>query len=125
MIDGSRVVTGPDTLTPMWGLDLAVSSPSQHAGFEVYRDRPDNARELFTAIGLEDELRREPDSREKIERRIENVREIVNALATYEGRDGQPTLSGFLEKVALLDRDAGEGREGRNAKCWNGSSCRP
>ncbi len=47
------------------------------------------AKELFTAIGLEDELRREPDAREKIERRIENVREIVNALATYEGRDGQ------------------------------------
>jgi superfamily I DNA/RNA helicase len=63
------------------------------------------AKELFMAIGLEDELRREPDARVKIERRIENVREIVNALATYEGRDGQATLSGFLEKVALLDRD--------------------
>jgi DNA helicase-2/ATP-dependent DNA helicase PcrA len=63
------------------------------------------ARELFATIGLEAELRREPDSRERIERRIENVQEIVNALATYEGRAGQPTLSGFLEKVALLDRD--------------------
>ncbi len=63
------------------------------------------AREMFAAIGLEAELRREPDSREKIERRIENVQEIVNALATYEARAGQPTLSGFLEKVALLDRD--------------------
>ena len=29
-----------------------------------------------------------------------------------------------LGMVALLDRDAGEGREGRNAKCWNGLSCR-
>ncbi|MGW8312541.1 MAG: ATP-dependent helicase [Desulfuromonadales bacterium] len=64
-----------------------------------------SARELFTTLALEDELRREPDSREKIERRIENIREIVNALATYEGRENQPTLSGFLEKVALLDRD--------------------
>jgi len=63
------------------------------------------ARQLFTAIGLEDELRREPASREKIERRIENLHEVINALATYEGRDGKPTLSGFLEKVALLDRD--------------------
>ena len=63
------------------------------------------ARELFAAIGLEDELRREPDSREKIERRIENLHEVINALATYEKRDGQPALSGFLEKVALLDRD--------------------
>jgi DNA helicase-2/ATP-dependent DNA helicase PcrA len=63
------------------------------------------ARQLFAAIGFEDELRREPDSREKIERRIENLHEVINALATYEGRNGKPTLSGFLEKVALLDRD--------------------
>jgi DNA helicase-2/ATP-dependent DNA helicase PcrA len=63
------------------------------------------AKDLFAAIGLEAELRREPDSREKVERRIENVQEVINAIATYEGRDGKPTLSGFLEKVALLDRD--------------------
>ncbi len=63
------------------------------------------AKGLFAAIKLEDELRREPDSREKIERRIENVHEIVNAIATYEQRQGKPTLSGFLEKIALLDRD--------------------
>jgi superfamily I DNA/RNA helicase len=63
------------------------------------------ARELLSAIGLEDELRRDPDSREKIERRIENVQEVINAIATYEQREGKPALAGFLEKVALLDRD--------------------
>jgi DNA helicase-2/ATP-dependent DNA helicase PcrA len=63
------------------------------------------AKGLIAAIGLEEELRRDPDSREKIERRIENVQEVVNALASYEERDGKPTLSGFLEKIALLDRD--------------------
>jgi DNA helicase-2/ATP-dependent DNA helicase PcrA len=63
------------------------------------------ARELFAALGLEDELRREPDSREKIERRIENLQEVINAIASYERREAGPTLSGFLEKVALLDRD--------------------
>ena len=63
------------------------------------------AKDLFAAIGLEEELRRDPDSREKIERRIENVQEVVNALASYEELDGKPTLSGFLEKIALLDRD--------------------
>jgi superfamily I DNA/RNA helicase len=63
------------------------------------------AKDLFAAIGLEDELRRDPDSREKVERRIDNVQEIINAIATYEGREHKPTLSGFLEKVALLDRD--------------------
>jgi DNA helicase-2/ATP-dependent DNA helicase PcrA len=65
----------------------------------------ETTKELFAAIGLEAELRRDPDSREKIERRIENIHEIVNAVASYEGRDGKPSLSGFLEKVALLDRD--------------------
>jgi DNA helicase-2/ATP-dependent DNA helicase PcrA len=63
------------------------------------------AKDLYAAIGLEAELRREPDSREKVEHRIENIQEVINAIATYEGRDSKPTLSGFLEKVALLDRD--------------------
>ena len=63
------------------------------------------AKDLFAAIRLEDEIRREPDSREKVERRIENVQEVINAVATYEKREVKPTLSGFLEKVALLDRD--------------------
>ncbi len=30
---------------------------------------------------------------------------MINALASYERRDARPSLSGFLEKVALLDRD--------------------
>jgi superfamily I DNA/RNA helicase len=63
------------------------------------------AKELFTEIRLEEELHREPDSHDKIERRIENLHEFINALASYERRDASPSLSGFLEKVALLDRD--------------------
>jgi len=42
----------PTTLTPMWGLDLNQEADSEHARFEVYRDRPDNARELFTDMLL-------------------------------------------------------------------------
>ena len=76
------------------------------------------ARALFAAIGIEDELRRDPDSLDKIERRIENVHEIVNAIASYEQRESQPTLSGFLEKVALLDRDepGGDSKEKKLAQ---------
>ncbi len=73
--------------------------------FRAGGDLARTTRELFTAIGLEDELRRDPDAKEKIERRIENVEEVVNAIATYMARDARPTLTGFLEKVALLDRD--------------------
>ncbi|MEJ2470652.1 MAG: UvrD-helicase domain-containing protein [Desulfuromonadales bacterium] len=65
----------------------------------------ETTRDLLATIGLEDALRREPDAREKIERRIENLHEIINAVASYEQREGQPSLAGFLEKVALLDRD--------------------
>jgi len=50
-------------------------------------------------------LRRAPESREQNERRVENVEEVVNAISRYCGREAQPTLTGFLETVALLDRD--------------------
>jgi inner membrane protein len=46
----------PIGITPMWGIDLNVASDSQHAKFEVYRDRPDNARDLFLAMLLGREL---------------------------------------------------------------------
>jgi len=42
----------PIGITPMWGIDLNVAEASQHAKFEVYRDRPDNARDLFLAMLL-------------------------------------------------------------------------
>ena len=42
----------PTGLTPMWGLDLNAASDSQHANFAVYRDRPDNAKDLFLAMLL-------------------------------------------------------------------------
>jgi inner membrane protein len=42
----------PTGITPMWGIDLNVASATQHARFEVYRDRPEQARERFTAMLL-------------------------------------------------------------------------
>lgn len=69
------------------------------------RELADTTRSLFEAIGLADELRRAPESREQSDRRVENIEEIVNAIASYAEREARPTLTGFLEKVALLDRD--------------------
>lgn len=40
----------PTGITPMWGLDLNATSDSGHADFKVYRDRPDNARDLFLTM---------------------------------------------------------------------------
>jgi len=42
----------PIAITPMWGIDLNVASDSQHTKFEVYRDRPDNAKDLLLAMLL-------------------------------------------------------------------------
>ncbi len=42
----------PTGITPMWGIDLNVTTTSQHAKFEIYRDRPNNARDLFLAMLL-------------------------------------------------------------------------
>ncbi len=62
-------------------------------------------RSLFDTVGIAEELRRAPESREQADRRVENVEEIVNAIARYMAREANPTLTGFLETVALLDRD--------------------
>lgn len=42
----------PTGIAPMWGLDLNTASPSRHASFEIYRDKPANAGNLFLAMLL-------------------------------------------------------------------------
>jgi DNA helicase-2/ATP-dependent DNA helicase PcrA len=73
----------------------------------------DTLRALLVELQMEaeirrmaqDPLRRKNDEASKAERRIDNLHEVVNALAGYEEREGQPTLTGFLEKVSLLDHE--------------------
>jgi DNA helicase-2/ATP-dependent DNA helicase PcrA len=65
----------------------------------------DTARELLEELGLEDELFRTAEDPAKARRRLDNVAEVLNAMASYEERETAPTLAGFLEKVSLLDRD--------------------
>jgi DNA helicase II / ATP-dependent DNA helicase PcrA len=62
-------------------------------------------REFLATLKIEDELYRTADDPAKAKRRVENVAEVLNALASYEEREAEPTLAGFLEKVSLLDRD--------------------
>ena len=42
----------PTSTRPMWGIDLNTASAAEHARFEIYRDRPENARDLFIAMLL-------------------------------------------------------------------------
>ncbi|BCR06412.1 DNA helicase [Desulfuromonas versatilis] len=65
----------------------------------------DTAREFFAEIKLEDEIYRGTDDPKKARRRVENLEEVVNAMASYLEREEKPSLSGFLEKVSLLDED--------------------
>jgi len=64
-------------------------------------------RDYFKEAGLEDEIYRSSDDPAKARRRVENLEEVINAMASYQEREGVPTLEGFLEKVSLLDDDHG------------------
>ena len=106
--------------TPQWG-DLppaALRGISQFRGL-VNRfhcsaeSRPpvETLRELIGAIGYREELSRlYPDPLEQ-QARWASVEEVVNAAGSYHGRAGRPSLSGFLEELALTvydeDRDKG------------------
>jgi DNA helicase-2/ATP-dependent DNA helicase PcrA len=72
----------------------------------------DTARELLTDLALEEEIYRTAEDPKRGRRRADNVAEVINAMASYEEREATPSLSGFLEKVSLLDRD----EPGRNDK---------
>jgi superfamily I DNA/RNA helicase len=67
--------------------------------------------ELFRRVGIEEELHRTIDDPKVARRRMENVEQIVNSLAGYEERTLNPTLSGFLEKVSLMDEERFSGRD--------------
>jgi len=42
----------PTSVTPMWGIELNLVSPTQHAKFRIYRDRSEDMRERFGAMLL-------------------------------------------------------------------------
>ena len=65
-------------------------------------------REILETTGYTEELRAE--GTEEAEERIENIDELISKAADYEEAQETPTLSGFLEEVALIaDIDSLEG----------------
>ena len=66
--------------------------------------------ELLEATGYVADL--EAEDTEEAKSRIENIDELISKIAAYEQSETEPTLSGFLEEVALvadidsLDQDA-------------------
>ena len=61
--------------------------------------------EMVRQIAYQDEIKRNYDKPADQEARWAAVEEVINALANYEKRAKKPTLSGFLDEVALADRD--------------------
>lgn len=64
----------------------------------------DSVSQLIQAIidetGYVDELKAE--GTDEAEQRIENIDELINKAVDYEQGEENPTLSGFLEEVALV-----------------------
>jgi len=73
--------------------------------FQRAADFAETGRVFIDELGMEDELYRTADDPQKARRRVENVEEVINAMASFQQREEKPTLAGFLEKVSLLDRD--------------------
>ncbi len=65
----------------------------------------DKARELFTRLKIADELLASVDDKAAARRKVENVEQVVNSLAGYEAKTLGATLTGFLERLALMDEE--------------------
>ena len=58
--------------------------------------------EILEVTGYEEYLRGECETEEEFDGRMENVDELISKLVSYEENTENPTLSGFLEEVALV-----------------------
>ena len=69
------------------------------------------ATALFKRLGINQELYRTIDNPVQARKRIENIEQVINALASFEERNPTAGLADFLERIALLEdnrREAGD-----------------
>jgi DNA helicase-2/ATP-dependent DNA helicase PcrA len=107
---------------PMWDImereseaSLASSSAEAVRKFvalmKSYRARAnsgglvDTIGALVNEIAYRDEINRNYDEPLEQQSRWAAVEEVLNALGSYEKRAKKPTLAGFLDEIALGDRD--------------------
>jgi DNA helicase-2/ATP-dependent DNA helicase PcrA len=107
-------------------VDGRLLTPRQVASLAAFRDLitalSDMARRDGVSIALGKVLDRsgyirdlEEDRSEESEGRVENLMELVSAAREFEGREAEPTLANFVDRLALLsDVDKEEG--GRDAR---------
>ncbi|RNC71325.1 MAG: ATP-dependent DNA helicase Rep [Desulfuromonadales bacterium] len=87
-------------------LIVEASQDFRHSGNLAGR-----VKELFERLGMEQELYRTIDDPATARRKVENVEQIINSMASFEERIPGATLSGFLEKVSLMDEDRFSGKD--------------
>lgn len=79
--------------------------------FAAPGDLVEKGTQLFKKLGIEEEIFRTIDDAATARRKVENVEQIINSLASYEERIPNATLAGFLEKVSLMDEDRFSGKD--------------
>jgi len=75
----------------------------------------DTIGKILDRSGYLKDLREERS--EEAEARVENLAELVSAAREYEGRDPEPSLSGFVDRLSLLS-DVDEEQGTRDARIW-------
>ena len=85
-------------------------------GFNLDCGLGEQVNRLFDKIRIEDELYRTISNASQARKRVENIEQIVNSLASYEEQSRHPSLSAFLERISLLDEEKplSEGKEEEN-----------
>ena len=75
---------------------------------EVFRAKADNMsvdkliKEIIEDTGYYDYIESEADTDEEVTERRQNIDELISKAVIYEETADEPTLSGFLEEVALV-----------------------
>lgn len=68
----------------------------------------ETARFLFSELKIEETFAKLYQDKNEFDRRLDNVREWVNAVADYHYTERNPTIEGFLENVALMTEEKEE-----------------
>jgi DNA helicase-2/ATP-dependent DNA helicase PcrA len=115
----ARIVRGLEdrAFTPRAAASLAVFRDLIVRLTEVARQDPISIAlgKMLDQSGYLQDLRE--DRTEDGEARIENLAELVSAAREYEGREQEPTLGGFVDRLSLLS-DADEEQGSRDARIW-------
>ncbi len=89
-----------------------------HALIEHYRGRVENQEplvdivtDLIQKIGYQDEINRIYKEPQDQQARWAAVEEVVNSIGAYQKRAKKPSLAGFLDDVALGDRESETDKE--------------